>query len=104
MDSVDHSNPIVVKPSLLQGAAGLLASAAAFAMWWQTGRISDMVGALGFLVIAPAWYASPLQFSAPLKQVFSIRNRRVPKWALISAGVGGFLIAASVVMRLWHDL
>lgn len=100
----DESAPVEVPPSPLQGGMGLAASAGTFFLWWRTGHASDLLGALGFLVIAPAWYAVPFPFNAPLKVAMSVRRRNTPKWVPYCAGIGAMLIVASVVVRVWRDL
>lgn len=69
--------------------------------WLQSGRLSDILGALAFAAISPSFYVSPVRMNAPLSESFKLRGVPLPPWAMVSTAVGTLLIFASMAARWW---
>lgn len=87
------------KRSPLVAAFGVIIAAVGLVAWFQSGHIYDLLGALAFGAMAPAWYLLPVSFTAPIRSQLSQRRTHLPKWAQVLTFVGILLLFASVGLR-----
>lgn len=87
------------KRSPFVAAFGIVVAAGQLVTWFQSGQIYDLLGALAFGAMVPAWYLLPISFTAPISGLLKQRRTHLPKWAQVLTFVGFLLLFASVGLR-----
>lgn len=81
-------------------AIALLAAAGLFLAWWNTHRLPFVVAAVGFLLVSPLWFLSPIDFRSllgPLGSRATYRRRLTATQGLLALTGYTTLLAAIVL-------
>ena len=103
----EPSSPSVsVAASLFSMALMLVASACCLFAWRATGRTSCIVAGVGFVVLAPLWYRSPVSVKALLGPLGSrLTPRQKFSWLDIMLTFTGYpllLVAIGLWLLAWY--
>ena len=79
---------------------GLFACVVSFVAWFQSGRVWDLMGALAFAAMTPAWYLRPVSFTRPVGELWKRPRVPLPRVATWLVMAGFFLLCASLLLRL----
>ena len=90
-------------PSYLSMWLMLVASFGCFVAWWVYGAASFLIASLGFLVLAPLWFRSPVYFTTffGAKGDRPTPRHRMTKLDLLLVLLGYTFILAAIALGIW---
>jgi hypothetical protein len=97
---------IPTSASIASLAIALTLAALCLFGWRSTNHLHLLLGGLGFAIVSPIWYLSPIRwrgFFGP-KGSWVTYHRTFGPWAGLQSLIGYACIAAAIVLWLWRLL
>jgi len=88
--------------SIASLAISLTLSALCLFGWWSTGHLHQLLAGLGFAILSPVWYASPIRW----RSFFESNGRRVTyphrfrPWEGLASLIGSVCLVAALLLWL----
>lgn len=67
--------------------------------WAKTGHLAELVTAIGWCGMIPAFCYTPISFTIPFRENLTRRRMPMPRWAVVSQLVGCALVGAGLVWK-----
>ena len=68
--------------------------------WAKTGHLAELVIAIGWLGMIPAFCYTPISLTVPFRDNFTRRPKPIPRWAFILQLVGLAVVGAGLLSKL----
>jgi hypothetical protein len=68
--------------------------------WAKTGHLAELVIALGWCGMIPAFCYTPISFTGPFRENLTRRRKPMPRWAMIFQLAGFVLAGVGLLSKL----